>query len=47
LIEKNLADAGILQQIESSVGAEVQGAVEYALNAPFPVAEEVNKHVYA
>ena len=46
LIEKDLADAGIFEQIETSVGVEVQAAVEHALNAPFPAPEEVSKHVY-
>jgi acetoin:2,6-dichlorophenolindophenol oxidoreductase subunit alpha len=46
LIENQLADAGIFEQIESHVQAEVQSAVEIALNAPFPAPEEVSKHVY-
>jgi pyruvate dehydrogenase E1 component alpha subunit len=46
LIENNLADAGIFEQIETSIQSEVQAAVEYALNAPFPAPEEVSKHVY-
>jgi acetoin:2,6-dichlorophenolindophenol oxidoreductase subunit alpha len=47
LIENGLADAGIVEQIESQVQGEVEAAVEYALNAPFPAPEEVSKHVYA
>jgi TPP-dependent pyruvate/acetoin dehydrogenase alpha subunit len=47
LFENKLADAGMIEQIEGSVQAEVQAAVEYALNAPFPAPEEVSKHVYA
>jgi pyruvate dehydrogenase E1 component alpha subunit len=46
LIENQLADAGIFEQIEVNVQAEVQSAVEIALNAPFPAPEEVSKHVY-
>ena len=46
LVENNLADAGIFEAIENSVQAEVQAAVEYALNAPFPAPEEVSQHVY-
>jgi pyruvate dehydrogenase E1 component alpha subunit len=46
LIENRLADAGIFEQIESTVQVEVQSAVEYALNAPFPAPEEVTKHVF-
>ena len=47
LIENNLADAGIFDQIDNTVRSEVQSAVDYALNAPFPGPEEVTKHVYA
>jgi pyruvate dehydrogenase E1 component alpha subunit len=47
LIENGLADAGIFEQIESHVQREVEAAVQYALNAPFPAPDEVNKHVYA
>lgn len=46
LIENGLADAGIFEQIENTVTNEVQAAVEFALNAPFPAPEEVTKHVY-
>lgn len=47
LTENSLADAGIFEQIESSVTREVEEAVTFALNAPFPTPEEVTKHVYA
>jgi pyruvate dehydrogenase E1 component alpha subunit len=46
LIEHQLADAGIFEQIESAVSSEVQTALAFALNAPFPAPEEVSKHVY-
>jgi pyruvate dehydrogenase E1 component alpha subunit len=46
LMEKGLADAGIFEQIENQVTNEVQAAVTFALNAPFPAPEEVTKHVY-
>jgi pyruvate dehydrogenase E1 component alpha subunit len=46
LMENGLADAGIFEQIESTVTNEVQTAVNFALNAPFPAPEEVTKHVY-
>jgi pyruvate dehydrogenase E1 component alpha subunit len=46
LIEQNLADAGIFEQIESTVTREVEEAVTFALNAPFPAPEDVTKHVY-
>lgn len=47
LIEQHLADAGIFEQIESNVTREIEAAVTFALNAPFPAPEEVTKHVYA
>jgi len=47
LIENQMADTGIFEHIESQVSGEVESAVAYALNAPFPAPEEVTKHVYA
>jgi TPP-dependent pyruvate/acetoin dehydrogenase alpha subunit len=47
LTEQQLADAGVFEQIERQVQDEVQAAVEYALQAPFPAPEEVGQHVYA
>jgi pyruvate dehydrogenase E1 component alpha subunit len=47
LIERQMADEGIFKQIEDSVDREVQAAVKFALNAPFPAPGEVSKHVYA
>jgi TPP-dependent pyruvate/acetoin dehydrogenase alpha subunit len=46
LLEQQMADTGIFEQIENSVNREVQDAVTFALNAPFPAPEEVSKHVY-
>ena len=46
LLENHMADEGIFEQIEDSVNSEVQSAVTFALNAPFPAPEEVSKHVY-
>ncbi len=46
LIENQMADAGIFEQIESDVQGEVESAVKYALDAPFPAPEEVYQHVY-
>lgn len=47
LIENQMADTGIFEQIESTVDKEMEAAVNFALNAPFPAPEEVSKHVYA
>jgi acetoin:2,6-dichlorophenolindophenol oxidoreductase subunit alpha len=47
LIDQRMADEGIFSQIETSVTSEIQDAVTFALNAPYPAPEEVTKHVYA
>jgi pyruvate dehydrogenase E1 component alpha subunit len=44
---QGLADAGMFAQIESDVRSEVEAAVAYALDAPFPAPDEVRRHVYA
>jgi pyruvate dehydrogenase E1 component alpha subunit len=47
-LKKNrLADAQLLAQIESETGKEIEDAANFALNAPYPPADEVNQHVYA
>jgi pyruvate dehydrogenase E1 component alpha subunit len=46
LIEQKMADTGIFEAIESTVTREVEAAVNFALNTPFPAPEEVSKHVY-
>lgn len=47
LIGSHLADDGIFEQIEKATQVEIEKAVEFALNAPYPQPEEVSKHVYA
>jgi len=47
LIDQQLADAGALHQIESEVRAEIQSAVDFAVSAPYPKAEEAEQDVYA
>ncbi len=47
LTERKLAEASIFQQISEEVGNEIQQAVDYALDAPYPAPEEVDQHVYA
>ena len=47
-LEKNkLADGKLFQRIENEVAAEIKVAVNFALNAPYPGADEVDQHVYA
>ncbi|HLZ24219.1 MAG TPA: thiamine pyrophosphate-dependent dehydrogenase E1 component subunit alpha [Ktedonobacterales bacterium] len=47
LLERDIADAVMLDRINAEVQAEVEKGVEFALNAPFPDASEVDQHVYA
>ena len=47
MIEQNLSETHIFEQIEADVQTEVAAAVQFALNAPFPQAEEVDQHVFA
>jgi acetoin:2,6-dichlorophenolindophenol oxidoreductase subunit alpha len=46
LTGEGLADAGIFSQIERDIRAKAEAAVQFALDAPYPAAEEVAKHVY-
>jgi len=47
LMSEKLADAAGLQAVESEVRAEMKAAVEFAVAAPYPGADEVGMHVYA
>ena len=47
LLEEKFADKDILQQIEKRVQNEVELGEQFALEAPYPDAEEVDKDVYA
>lgn len=47
-LQKNkLADSNLLQTIDNEVSEEIISAVNFALAAPFPAADEVDQHVYA
>jgi pyruvate dehydrogenase E1 component alpha subunit len=47
-LQKNqLADTKLLSRIENEISKEIKNAADFALNAPYPPAEEVNQHVYA
>jgi len=45
--KNRLADTELLSQIESQISKEIKDAANFALNAPYPPADEVNQHVYA
>ncbi len=47
LKDQNLADAAQLEKIQSEVKAEIDAAVKFALEAPYPKADEVDQDVYA
>lgn len=47
LTGENMAETAMFRQIDSEVANEIQQAVDYALEAPYPAVEEVDQHVYA
>ena len=47
LISQNLTDQTVLDQIQAEVQAEIESGVQFALDAPFPQADEVDQDVYA
>ena len=47
LVGQRMADEGTFEQIEQRVRAEVEAGEQFALNAPYPDASEVEQDVYA
>lgn len=47
LIARKIADAKRLEEIEAELRREIEDAVRFALNAPYPDPGEVGQHVYA
>jgi TPP-dependent pyruvate/acetoin dehydrogenase alpha subunit len=47
LFEQGYADAAFLDRITSEVRAIMEAAVKFAISAPYPGVDEVEKHVYA
>lgn len=47
LLDEKMAEAGVFEQIEKDVAAEIEAGVKFALDAPFPQADEVTEDVYA
>ncbi len=47
LIDQQLTDQAVLDQIHAHVKAEIEAAVQFAINAPFPDVSQVDQHVYA
>jgi len=46
LIELSYADAASLDRITAEVRATMESAVKFAIAAPYPNVDEVEKHVY-
>jgi acetoin:2,6-dichlorophenolindophenol oxidoreductase subunit alpha len=47
LVSEGLADQAMLDRLQRDVAAEMDAAVEFALNAPFPDPKRVDEDVYA
>ncbi len=47
LISQQLTDQAVLDRIQKDVEQEVEMGAQFALNAPFPAAEEVEQDIYA
>ena len=47
LIEHELCNKALLDDIQERVYVDIEAAVSFALDAPFPKSEEVNRHVYS
>ncbi len=47
LVAEKLADRAVLDKIQAEVKTEIDNGVQFALNAPYPTADEVDQDVYA
>jgi acetoin:2,6-dichlorophenolindophenol oxidoreductase subunit alpha len=47
LIAENHADAGLLESIEAELKIEMENAVKFAVESPYPNVDQAEKHVYA
>jgi pyruvate dehydrogenase E1 component alpha subunit len=47
LIDQDLSDQNIFDKIEAEMKDEIEAGAEFAVNAPYPDASEVDQHVYA
>jgi len=45
--KEEMANRNLLQAVEKEIAAEIQAAVSFALDAPYPELDEVGQHVYA
>jgi pyruvate dehydrogenase E1 component alpha subunit len=47
LLAQGHSDAALLKEIQNEVRAQMEAAVKFAIDAPYPNVDEVGKHVYA
>jgi acetoin:2,6-dichlorophenolindophenol oxidoreductase subunit alpha len=47
LLESNYATEGDLVEIEAAIGAEIDAAVQFALDSPYPAEDELHSDVYS
>jgi acetoin:2,6-dichlorophenolindophenol oxidoreductase subunit alpha len=47
LVSEKISDTAALENIEKELTAEMNGAVEFAINAPFPSTDKVDQDIYA
>jgi acetoin:2,6-dichlorophenolindophenol oxidoreductase subunit alpha len=47
LIDQDLANGALLEQIQADIRSEMQNAVQFAIESPYPALEEVSQDVYA
>ena len=47
LVAEELAEETTFSRIHEEVGGEIETAVQFAIDAPFPDPSEVDQHVYA
>jgi pyruvate dehydrogenase E1 component alpha subunit len=47
LLDQRLTDQSVLDQIQADVKSEIEAAVQFAINSPYPDVSQVNQHVYA
>jgi TPP-dependent pyruvate/acetoin dehydrogenase alpha subunit len=44
---QNLADVNLLDQIQAEVKSEVEKAVQFAIDSPYPAVDKVDQDIYA
>jgi TPP-dependent pyruvate/acetoin dehydrogenase alpha subunit len=47
MISNNVADRDAIARIQAEVNAEVEAAVKFAIDAPYPSPDKVDQDIYA